>query len=62
MSPVWAPDRLRVVYNANTDGEFDLFVKAVSGSGDGERLLRTPRGENRGRLVTRRPVCSVHEH
>ena len=46
MSPVWAPDRRRVVYNANTDGEFDLFVKAVSASGDGERLLRTPRGEN----------------
>ena len=46
MSPVWAPDSLRVVYNSNTDGQFDLFVKAVSGSGDGERLLHTPRGEN----------------
>ena len=45
MSPVWAPDRRRLVYSANTDGEFDLFVKAVSAPGDGERLLRTPQGE-----------------
>ena len=46
ITPIWAPDRRRVVYAANTDGEFDLFVKEVSASGDGERLLRTPRGEN----------------
>ena len=45
ISPLWAPDRQRVVYAANTDGDFDLFVKAVSASGDGERLLRTPREE-----------------
>ena len=45
ISPLWAPDRQRVVYAANTDGDFDLFVKAVSASGDGERLLRTPRVE-----------------
>jgi Tol biopolymer transport system component len=45
INPVWAPDRRRVVYSANPDGEFDLFVKTVSAPGDGERLLRTPRGE-----------------
>jgi serine/threonine protein kinase len=45
LSPVWAPDRRRIVYNANTDGDFDLYVKAVSAPGDGERLLRSPRGE-----------------
>ena len=28
-----------------TDSDFDLFVKAVSAPGNGERRLRTPRGE-----------------
>ena len=45
MHPIWAPDRRRIVYSANPDGNFDLFVKAVAASGDGERILRTPRGE-----------------
>ena len=45
INPVWSPDRRRIVYNANTDGDFDLFVKAVSASGDDERLLRAPRDE-----------------
>ncbi len=40
--PAWAPDGRRLVYSANTDVDFDLYVKSISGSRGGERLLKAP--------------------
>src|SRR5436190_11029766 len=39
--PIWSPDGTKVVYNSNRGGRFNLYVKAASGSGAEELLLRT---------------------
>jgi len=38
--PVWSPDSARVAFNSNREGNWNLYVKAVSGSGE-ELLLKS---------------------
>ncbi|HEV3214326.1 MAG TPA: protein kinase [Vicinamibacterales bacterium] len=39
--PVWSPDSGRIVFNSNRDGHFDLYVRASSGAGNDEPLLKS---------------------
>jgi serine/threonine protein kinase/Tol biopolymer transport system component len=39
--PVWSPDSGRIVFNSNRAGHFDLYVKASSGAGNDELLLKS---------------------
>jgi Tol biopolymer transport system component len=39
--PVWSPDSSRVAYDSNREGLANLYVKAASGVGDAELLLRS---------------------
>ena len=38
-SPVWSPQGDRIAYGTQKDGEWDLAVKAVGGTGEAEMLL-----------------------
>jgi Tol biopolymer transport system component len=42
LDPMWSPDGDRVLFNSNRAGAFELYVKAVNGSGSDELLLSTP--------------------
>ena len=44
--PIWSPDGLRLLYPNNRTGVFDLYVKAASGAGQEELLVKmgTPTG------------------
>jgi Tol biopolymer transport system component len=39
--PIWSPDGTKVVFNSNRGGRFNLYLKAASGSGVEDLLLRT---------------------
>jgi Tol biopolymer transport system component len=38
---VWSPNGSRIVYSANSNGKYDLFVKSADGAGMEELLLRS---------------------
>jgi serine/threonine protein kinase len=44
--PIWSPDGLRVLFPSNRTGSFDLYIKAASGAGQEEPLIKmgTPTG------------------
>jgi Tol biopolymer transport system component/predicted Ser/Thr protein kinase len=44
--PIWSPDGLRILYPNNRTGVFDLYVKAATGAGQEEVLVKlgTPTG------------------
>jgi eukaryotic-like serine/threonine-protein kinase len=44
--PIWSPDGLRILYPNNRSGTFDLYVKAATGAGQEEVLVKlgTPTG------------------
>ncbi|MFQ5930120.1 MAG: hypothetical protein ACE5MK_10490, partial [Acidobacteriota bacterium] len=45
-SPLWTPDGLRVVFrSAREGGDFNLFWKAADGTGQVERLTRSPNSQ-----------------
>jgi Tol biopolymer transport system component len=39
--PVWSPDGARIAFTSNRTGNYDLYVKASSGAGREELLLKT---------------------
>jgi dipeptidyl aminopeptidase/acylaminoacyl peptidase len=39
--PVWSPDGDTVAFNSNREGQWDLYLKATSGSGGEEPLLKS---------------------
>jgi Tol biopolymer transport system component len=39
IAPVWSPDGTRIVFASDKDGNFDLFEKAASGSGEERPLV-----------------------
>src|SRR5205823_5774542 len=39
--PVWSPDGARIAFSSNRMGNYDLYVKASSGAGSEELLLKT---------------------
>jgi len=46
MYPVWTPDGLRVVFRSSREGgQTNLFWKAADGTGQVERLTRSPNGQ-----------------
>jgi serine/threonine protein kinase/Tol biopolymer transport system component len=44
--PVWSPDGSRIVFGTNRDGPLDLYLKALSGSGQDEALLKSDTQKN----------------
>jgi serine/threonine protein kinase/Tol biopolymer transport system component len=38
--PIWSPDGLRVLFPSNRKGSFDLYLKAASGAGQEEPLIK----------------------
>jgi Tol biopolymer transport system component len=38
--PIWSPDGLRVLFPSNRKGSFDLYIKAASGAGQEEPLVK----------------------
>jgi len=40
LNPVWSPDGSRIAYASEQDGQFDIAVKAVGGTGEPEILLQ----------------------
>jgi eukaryotic-like serine/threonine-protein kinase len=45
-NPLWSPDGLRILYPNNRTGSYDLYIKAATGAGKEEVLIKlgTPRG------------------
>ena len=41
-SPIWSPDGQRIAFTTEREGEFDLAVKPVGGTGEVEVLLEAP--------------------
>jgi eukaryotic-like serine/threonine-protein kinase len=39
--PVWSPDGLRIAFSSSRDGPFNLYVRAASGAGGDEALLKS---------------------
>jgi Tol biopolymer transport system component len=37
--PIWSPDGLRILWSSRRGGNFDLYIKAASGTGPGEKLI-----------------------
>jgi len=44
--PIWSPDGLRILFPSNRKGSFDLYIKAATGAGQEEPLIKlgTPTG------------------
>jgi Tol biopolymer transport system component len=44
--PIWSPDGQRILFPSNRKGSFDLYIKAASGAGQEEPLIKmgTPTG------------------
>jgi len=39
--PIWSPDGSRIVWTSNRGGESDLYIKAATGAGQDEMLIKT---------------------
>jgi hypothetical protein len=41
-SPIWSPDGMRIAFGSGRTGDFELYLKASSGAGTEELLLKNP--------------------
>jgi serine/threonine protein kinase len=46
--PVWTPDGRSIIYTSDSAGRPSLFRKTVTGTGESERLLKNPEGNEYG--------------
>ena len=57
--PVWSPDGRRIAFSSSRDGPFNLYVRAATGAGADEALLKSGVAKWALVLVSRRPISGV---